>query len=305
MRRPFLLAVLAFLCFASSAQAQSKIQPGASHGGFCTLNFVFDGLGANLGKVYIGTAAHCVEKVGEPVSVGSEPAFGKVAFIGNADTELTDYAFIEVDGKNVARVDPALKGHPEIPSGFTMPEDTAAGDLIQMSGYGIGFGETQQTQEQRQVVLQSDDAERYVLSGPSVNGDSGGPFVHIDTGKALGIVSRYGFGDAATDVGPTVQGILAKAAAKFPVQFRPVGGEPPAGPPSPSSQPSSAPASTPSGQPAATPTPAPASSSQPAAKPKAPAKKSSKACKAKAKKIKNARKRKAALKRCARKPSAR
>jgi hypothetical protein len=289
MRRTLLALALSAALPASAAAQETKIQPGASHGGFCTFNFIFDGLGANLGKVYIGTAAHCVEKVGEPAAIGDEPPFGKVAFIHDAELAETDYAFVEVDPAHVDRVDPALKGHPEIPSGFTVPDETAAGDIIQMSGYGIGFGETQPTQEQRQVVLQSDDEQLYTLSGPSVNGDSGGPFVHVKTSKALGIVSRYGFDTASTDTGPTVQGILAKAAAKkFPVQFRPVGGEPPAGPAQPSSQPQPQPAAT------ATPTPTPTPAT------KAPAKKKKKklSCTAKAKKVKNAKKRRAALKRC-------
>lgn len=287
-----LLATLgASLCLVPAAQAQDKIQPGAmlqTDAGQCTLNFVFDGAGALAGKTYIGTAAHCGDAVNQEARDVNDEPFGRFAYIGNPDDTAADYAFIEVAPEHLERVDPAMKGHPDYPTGFTTPDETAAGDLIQMSGYGLGFGETQPTQEQRQTILQEDDEETFSLSGPSVNGDSGGPFVHVDTGKALGIVSMYGFERAATDMGPTVQGVLAKAAkAGFPVTLRL------AGQPAPVFAERSAEA-----QPQPAPAASPASESP---KPK-PAKKSKarRACEKKAKKTKSARKRRAALKRCAR-----
>jgi hypothetical protein len=67
-----------------------------------------------------------------------------------------------------------------------------------------------------------DDNELYDVTGPIHWGDSGGPLVHVRTGKALGIVSRLCAG-ACSEEGPTVQGILAKAAAAgFPVTLRTV-----------------------------------------------------------------------------------
>jgi hypothetical protein len=220
VHRALLTAALAALALPASAGAATKLQPGASME-ICTLNFVYDGQGTRAGKVYIGTAAHCVESVGDPVNDGDGNPFGRVAFIGDADAANTDYAFIEVAASEVGRVDPSVKGYPDYPTGFTTTDDTAPGDLIQISGYGLGFGFTPTTQEKRQGVLQGDDAETFWLSGPSVNGDSGGPFVHIATGRALGIVSRYGFETASTDYGPTMQGLLDKAAkAGFPVTLR-------------------------------------------------------------------------------------
>ncbi len=252
-RLTLLLAALAALALPAAASAQDKLQPGAmveTEAGQCTLNFVFNGEGANAGKTYIGTAAHCVEKIGEPVTDINGDQFGKVAFIGNADDANTDYSFIEVLPEHLSRVDPSMKGHPEFPSGFTTEGETTEGDMLQLSGYGVGFGETQPTQEQRQAILQGDDAETYWFSGPSVNGDSGGPIVHIDSGKALGIISRYGFETFSTDFGPTIEGVLPKAAkAGFPVSLR-LSGQP-------------APVAT-SQQQTPTTQPAPASTSQPA-----------------------------------------
>ena len=68
----------------------------------------------------------------------------------------------------------------------------------------------------------STTTELYDVTGPIHWGDSGGPLVHVRTGKALGIVSRLCAG-ACSEEGPTVQGILAKAAAAgFPVSLKTV-----------------------------------------------------------------------------------
>ena len=124
-----------------------------------------------------------------------------------------DFAFIEVDPEDVGRVSPAVKGHPAFPTGATTPAETSRGDSIQLSGYGLGYGTTRPTQEQRTAVMGFDDASNYDVTGPIHWGDSGGPLVHIRTGKALGIVSRLCVG-GCTEMGPTVQGILSKAASK-------------------------------------------------------------------------------------------
>jgi hypothetical protein len=51
------------------------------------------------------------------------------------------------------------------------------------------------------------------VAGPIHWGDSGGPLVHIETGKALGIVSELCVG-TCSEQGPTVQGLIAKAASR-------------------------------------------------------------------------------------------
>ena len=205
----------------AAASAAVTLQPGAYHetdAGSCTLNFAYTG----SGKTYLGTAAHCVDSVGQRVRDIEGAEFGSVAFIGNADTTAWDFAFIEVDAEDHGRVSPAVKGHPAFPKGSTVPADTLTGDQIQLSGYGLGYGTTKPTQEQRQAIMGFDDASTYDVSGPIHWGDSGGPLVHIRTGKALGIVSRLCAG-ACSEEGPTVQGILAKAASRgFAVTLRTV-----------------------------------------------------------------------------------
>lgn len=215
------LVALALAAAPAAAQGATTLQPGAYHetdSGSCTLNFVY--LGGS--KTYLGTAAHCVEKVGQRVRDIEGVEFGSVAFIGDADVTEWDFAFIAVDSEDVGRVSPAVKGWPAYPTGSTVPSDTTTGDSIQLSGYGLGYGTTKSTQEQRTALHAFDDTELYAVNGPIHWGDSGGPLVHKRTGKALGIVSRLCIG-TCTEEGPTVQGILAKAASRgFSVSLRTV-----------------------------------------------------------------------------------
>jgi hypothetical protein len=215
------LVALSLALAPASAQAATTLQPGAYHetdAGSCTLNFAYTG----GSTTYLGTAAHCVASVGQRVRDIEGVEFGSVAFIGDADQTAWDFAFIRVDAEDLARVSPAVKGWPAYPTGSTVPADTLTGDSIQLSGYGLGYGTTKSTQEQRTALHAFDDTEIYGVNGPIHWGDSGGPLVHKRTGKALGIVSRLCVG-ACTEEGPTLQGILAKAAASgFAVTLRTV-----------------------------------------------------------------------------------
>lgn len=228
MRFRICAAVLAtaFAASAAPAAAQDPIQPGdymKTNGSACTLNFAYDGTGKHAGKTYMGTAAHCVGKVGDDVALQDGTVFGDVALIGDENATARDYAFIHVRPEYVGRVSPALKGHPTIPrGGYTRAAETKFGDLIQQSGYGIGANFTSVTREKRQSVLTYDNAEMHRILGFSIFGDSGGPYVHLPSGKAFGIVSRLCIG-LCEEEGPTVEGLLAKAAARgFTVQIRTV-----------------------------------------------------------------------------------
>jgi hypothetical protein len=204
------LVALSLLAPAGAAQAAQTLQPGAYHetdAGSCTLNFAYTG---PSGETLLGTAAHCVDRVGQRVRDLDGVEFGSVSFTGDPDVTEWDFAFIKVDAEDVARVSAAVKGHPQYPIGYTVPADTTLGDEIQLSGYGLGYGTTKPTQERRRAVFMSDDHEWYSVTGPIHWGDSGGPLVHIRTSKALGIVSRLCVG-VCTEMGPTVQGILDKA----------------------------------------------------------------------------------------------
>jgi hypothetical protein len=218
-------ALVALVLAAAPAAAQGAVtlQPGAYHetdAGSCTMNFVY----TSGTTTYLGTAAHCVDSVGQRVRDIEGVEFGSVAFIGDEGDTAWDFAFIRVDAEDVGRTSPAVKGWPAYPTGSTVPSDTATGDAIQLSGYGLGYGTTKPTQEQRQAVHSFDDTEIYGVGGPIHWGDSGGPLVHKRTGRALGIVSRLCIGGCSAE-GPTVQGILAKAAASgFAVTLKSVSG---------------------------------------------------------------------------------
>lgn len=219
---------------ASSAQEAPPIQPGVSiqsGGGYCTLNWIYDGQDGQAGKVYGGTAAHCVSAVGERISLASgslgEPIqeFGTVAYV---DDNL-DYAFIEVDSDAVGQVNPALKGHPAIPTGVSTTETSGTGDIMQFSGNGVGFHLLPLTQEQRQGVLHSNDGTQHYVVGAVSPGDSGGPVADVTDGnKAFGIVNTVGLGVVnglpyAGEGGVSLEGMLADAAeAGFTVSLRTV-----------------------------------------------------------------------------------
>ena len=208
------VAAAALAAAPAGADAAVTLQPGAYHEtdtGSCTLNFVY----THGTDTLLGTAAHCVDKVGQRVRDIEGVEFGSVSFVGDAtSSEGWDFAFIKVDQEDLGRVSPAVKGHPQYPKGVTVPADTASGDQIQLSGYGLGFGTTQPTQEQRKAIHMFDDADQHGASGPILFGDSGGPLVHIKTGKALGIVSELCVGNPCTEQGPTVRGLIAKAASR-------------------------------------------------------------------------------------------
>lgn len=213
------------------------IQPGVSitmDGSFCTLNWIYDGTGPNAGRVYGGTAGHCVGGVGQDVALATgtlgEPTetFGDVAYI---DDDL-DYAFIEIRPEFVPAVDPAMKGHPEFPTGVSTTETAAGGDIVQFSGHGTGFHLTEPTQEGRVGVLNDNDGTQHHAVGAVTPGDSGGPVGDATDGnKALGIVNTVGAGvdgEALLVVlvgegGVSLEGMLADAAAGgFPVRLRTV-----------------------------------------------------------------------------------
>jgi hypothetical protein len=219
------LALLAAVLGAPAAADTPAIEPGdyvEVDGTGCTLAFVFDGTGGNAGKVYFLTAAHCVERTGQRAWTDDGGEFGTVRLVGNAGVTAQDYAFIEVDEAKEALVRAGVAGSPQWPTGSTVSGETAAGDVLQQSGWGTAFSFTTPTREWRQGYLTSDTPQVWRFAGAMDFGDSGGPLVHVETGKALGIESRVCIG-VCTDEGPTVEGILAKAAARnFGVQLRTV-----------------------------------------------------------------------------------
>src|SRR4051794_1568039 len=190
-------AVVAALALPASASAQT-IQPGSSiesEGSFCTLNWIFDGSGGP----YAGTAAHCVSGVGAVVnlatgSLGSTvERIGTVALRGDPDTPGRDYALIRVDSERVGELNPALAGHPNIPTGVS--HNYAKGNVMQFSGNGVGFHLAAPTREQRVGVLNAIDGGHHDILGAVTPGDSGGPVADVTDGNtAFGVVDTVGVG---------------------------------------------------------------------------------------------------------------
>lgn len=201
----------------ASSTASNPIQPGDSVTtpvGGCTLNFVFDGPG---GATLIGTAGHCGD-LGHSVSAAGHTNFGTIVY---DDDTWTDFALIQVAAAAVASVSAAVKGHPAFPVGYTTSSEVGAGDLLRLSGYGMGFGFTQVTQEQRVAALGSQGTTHYCAHGPAIFGDSGGPVLHDESKEALGIVASLG--GTCVFRGASVEGAMARAAINgFPVTLRTV-----------------------------------------------------------------------------------
>ncbi|MGH2724681.1 MAG: hypothetical protein ACRDI0_10560 [Actinomycetota bacterium] len=213
---------LALAAIPSQSLAQTTtIQPGASiineGGGQCTLNWVYDGTGAHAGTVFVGTAAHCVDRVGERITLQTGTfgspilVIGEVAFISSN----LDYSLIRVFEENLSLVDPAMKGHPNIPTGVSTTQTAGVGDLVQFSGNGVGFHATTLTQEERVGVLHFNDGTEWSALGPVSFGDSGGPVGDITDGnKALGIVTVLCVGIPCSGAGGvSLEGLLLNAAS--------------------------------------------------------------------------------------------
>lgn len=165
------------------APAAGEIGPGrfmsAPEG--CTMNFVFtDG-----NRLFVGTAGHCSHTVGERASAPGIGEFGTIVYRRLEGND--DFALIRIDASKEANVDPTVPRWGG-PSGVTVPADTLIGDPIALYGWGTGFSIIEPTRS-RAGLLAADGAQHYVAELPAVFGDSGGPIVHIPTGKALGIVS--------------------------------------------------------------------------------------------------------------------
>jgi hypothetical protein len=190
-------AIAAALMLPATASAQ-VIQPGVpieSEGGYCTLNWIFDGGGGP----YAGTAAHCVSGQGAVVNLAQAPLgpiverIGTVALRGDPGTPGRDYAIIRIDPAVAGQLNPAMAGHPNIPTGVS--HGYAKGNLMQFSGNGVGFHVTNLTREQRVGVLNAIDGGYHDIIGAVTPGDSGGPVADLSDGNtAFGIVDTVGVG---------------------------------------------------------------------------------------------------------------
>ncbi|HEX2293790.1 MAG TPA: hypothetical protein VHN37_00600 [Actinomycetota bacterium] len=202
----------------------APIRPGASLNGSCTFNFVFytPGTATRAPKAYIGTAGHCTDKLGEPAELPGVGAVGKVVYdsdLVKGEYNAVDFSLIELAPAMVSQTNPTVLGWGG-PKRVATVEDFAEGDRVDVYGYGLLVGETEQTRP-RSGVLFSWTEQEYLADMPAVNGDSGAPLLHNETGAALGIISRWNIDvPPSTDRGPLVVWILeALDAAGFDVRL--------------------------------------------------------------------------------------
>ena len=209
--------------------AGPPIQPGAAivtGNSGCTLAWLFQRAdlqpdGTTSVAVFGSTAAHCVDRVGQQVDLAeTSTRLGEVAFLGDADEQGRDYAFIAIDPAVYQQINPAMAGHPTIPTGLS--KTAAEGDVMQFSGHGLGFDQTAETRERRQGILDWDGEKEHAILGVVTFGDSGGPVADVDEGgTAYGIVNTVGAGvnsEAMTIVtagegGANLDFVLADAAS--------------------------------------------------------------------------------------------
>lgn len=194
---------------------ESPIRPGSSLGGYCTFNWVFHQVvqptaeePEPVPEVYIGTAAHCTDDLGERTELAGFGEIGSVVYDADLANSDSDFSLIRIDPELVGETNPQMRGFVG-PTGYVVPDDLAVGDQVDVHGYGIALGWNDVTRSRFGFLTGWNDRE-YVADMPAVNGDSGSPLLHDETGKALGIISRYGITEVppSTDVGPLMGWIL-------------------------------------------------------------------------------------------------
>ena len=198
----------------------SPIRPGSSLGGTCTFNYIFYELAyptaeepEPIPEVFIGTAGHCTDELGERVTLAGLGEIGTVVYDSDVADSNVDFSLIELDAERVAQTNPQMRGF-EGPKGVATTSMLEVGDRIDVYGYGIVVGSFEETRP-RFGLLTDWTNDEFVADMPAVNGDSGAPVLHDESGFALGIISRYGVLQVppSTEVGPLVDWALREARA--------------------------------------------------------------------------------------------
>lgn len=190
---------------------QALIRPGAPLGGYCTFNWIFT---AANGSAYIGTAGHCTEGIGGRVTLGTTgEEIGTVVYDSDNRTgadERVDFSLILLDPGQVTHTNPTMIGT-NGPTGTIEAGAAAPGDDLAIYGHGLILGDQEETRP-RSGVLMDEDGETYRANLPAVQGDSGSPLLHVETGKAFGIISEFGVSEVppSTDTGPIMPFILSE-----------------------------------------------------------------------------------------------
>lgn len=187
------LLLLAFLLVPAQGVALPTVEPACPEAGLdctpirpgarlvapydCTLNFVFRDA---EGRLYVGTAGHCTDAVGQRVSARGAPDMGEVVYRrapGNAD-----FALLRIDVEDERLVSPRVCGIGG-PTGVA-PEVVANGTKAHLYGQAYGVREAFAARG-RDGVLTDWRADVWKGVFASSTGDSGAP-VLLATGEAAG-----------------------------------------------------------------------------------------------------------------------
>lgn len=186
-----------------------SIRPGAmmSSPG-CTYSFVLEDA---AGALYIGTAGHCVSRVGQRVATPGVGTFGTVLTRWALNV---DYALIKIDDDKRAFVNPTLCAWGG-PVGAD-PGDRPRFDVLLEYGWGFATSATPQTRTR--VLLEAQNTGNEIAwIGVGSGGDSGGPIVSVE-GYAVGSHTRgiTPLAGVAFEAGPTFARMLASGRTAVP-----------------------------------------------------------------------------------------
>src|SRR5215218_6496350 len=161
----------------------------------CTANFVYYNGGGSTapavsdGSLYLGSAGHCSEKVGEPVYAAiSTPGVGpSIARIGTVSKRVEDYP----DNGNVhdfeaIQLDRGLQVYPESPVGGPQGiyDGCEVGQPLKYYGHGYEIAVAQGKPEGGVAAHWYDDG--FGWAGPAFGGDSGSGVINAATNQAAG-----------------------------------------------------------------------------------------------------------------------
>ena len=192
------------------AHDEPLIQPGAElwgrwsalgQFGPCTLNFVF----RDAKHTYIGASARCVHGVGERAVMANREFGTVVYYVGEGTTGGDEFALIRVDASEVHRVSPVVLGVNFSPTGVKTTDKTAPGEVLYMTGQGVGFRQSQT--QHRAGVLVSDDERKFEAAIPASLGDGGAPVLD-QAYNAYGVMSSSVNPGGGAPYGITVERIL-------------------------------------------------------------------------------------------------
>ena len=176
----------------------------------CTVGFLY--VDPVKQAYYLGTAAHCSESADSATQDGTgtrvvldDPETGEVlgeigtvVFDSDGPIPITpgvngagggvDFSLVLLDpGVNLIANPQEISA--QGPTGYLSCADLVAGDQIGFYGHGVLFGVAGLKSREGAVVGCDTSSNVADIGMPVYGGDSGGPFLHLNSGKAIGHAS--------------------------------------------------------------------------------------------------------------------